>query len=131
MTTSLLVISACAGSANQVSVELSCDDFINNPHNKKEVVISTGETLEVILCENRTTGFQWSETAKITDTNILEQTSYKFAAPGSKLYGAPGEGTWNFHALQKGTVKVSMEYSQDWAGGLKSAWTTELTITVK
>ena len=82
-------ISACAGDQSQASVELSCDDFTNNYPIKREVEVSAGGVVTVILCENRTTGFQWSETAQITDTAVIEQTAYKFTPAGSDL---PGDG---------------------------------------
>ena len=131
MAVPLLAISACAGDQSQASVELSCDDFTSNYPIKREVEVSAGGVVTVILCENRTTGFQWSETAQITDTAVIEQTAYKFTPAGSDLLGAAGEGKWTLKALKKGTTKVSMEYSQDWAGGLKSEWTFELTVVVK
>ena len=131
MAVTLLALSACAGAPSQASVELSCDEFTSNNHIKKEVEIAAGGVVTVDLCENRTTGFQWSETAEITDTAVIEQTSYKFTAAAGDLAGAAGEGKWTLKALKKGTTKVSMEYSQDWAGGLKSEWTFELTVVVK
>ena len=131
MAVTLLALSACAGAPSQASVELSCDDFTNTNDIKKEVEIAAGGIVTVDLCENRTTGFQWSETAEITDTAVIEQTSYEFIAPGSDLAGAAGKGEWTFKALKKGKTKVTMEYSQDWVGGMKAEWTFELTVVVR
>ena len=128
----LLAISACTGVPSQASVELSCDDFTNNHHIKKEVEVASGGIVTVILCENRTTGFQWPEMAQITETAVLEQTGGGgYMAAESDLLGAAGKSEWTFKALKEGTSKVSLEYSQDWAGGLKAEWTFELTVIVK
>ena len=125
----LLVVSACSGVPSEASVDLSCDDFTNNHHIKREVEVASGGIVTVILCENRTTGFQWPEIAQITNTTVLEQTGgggYMAAESG-----AAGNSEWTFKALKEGTSKVSLEYSQDWSGGLKAEWTFELTVTVK
>ncbi len=128
-----LSLFACS---SEVSVAASCDDFMKNQHISKEVGVPVDGSLTVTLCSNPTTGFQWLESAQISDQTVLQQMSHKFVAPTAKGDEPPAPGTagqeiWTFKALKEGTSTISMEYSRPWEGGEKGEWTFELTVTVK
>jgi len=126
-----LWLASCAPSTG-TSVEVSCDDFGNQQHISKEVNGAVGDTFTVTLCSNATTGFQWSESAQISDQTVVQQTGHEFVAPDAKgLVGAPGKEVWTFKALKKGTSAISLEYSRPWEGGEKGEWTFNLTVVVK
>jgi inhibitor of cysteine peptidase len=132
---SLLVL-ACSPASEQASVEVPCDDFYENHHIGKEVQVAVGDSFAVDLCSNPSTGFQWSETASISDQTVLQQTDHKHVAPEAKgikppAPGTPGKEIWTFKALEKGTSTVSLEYSRPWEGGEKGEWTFNLTVVVK
>ncbi len=121
-----------ASPAGEVSVGATFDDFMKNQHISKNVEVAANSTLTVTLFSNQTTGFQWSEKAKIGDNGLLEQIGHEFVAPESKgIVGAGGQEVWTFKALKKGETTVSMEYSRPWEGGEKGEWTFDLTVTVK
>jgi len=127
---------ACLPSGEQVCVEVSCDDFTEEKHISKQVEVNVGDSLTAILCSNPSTGFQWSETATISDQSVLEQTGHKLVPPegsggGSPAPGTPGQEEWTFKALKKGTSTVFIEYSRPWEGGEKGVWTFNLTVAVK
>ena len=123
---------ACSPSVNQASVELSCDDFVKQQHITKEVEVAVGDSLTVTLCSNPTTGFQWSESPRISDQAVLEQVDHKYVPPESEnIVGGSGKEVWTFKVLKQGTTQVSMEYSRPWEGGEKEEWTFNLTVTVK
>ena len=120
---------------NKVSVEVTCDDFMNQKHISKQFEIQAGGLLTVTLCSNPTTGFKW-ELPKITDQTVLEQVDHKFEAPEAKGEKFPAPGTagkeiWTFTALKEGTSTISMKYSRPWEGGEKGEWTFFLTVIVK
>ncbi len=120
--------------AEQVSIELSCDDFMAVQDISQEMEVYVGDSFIVTLCSNPTTGFQWSETAQVSDQTVLEQVDHKLVSPESEPPpppGTPGQEIWTFEALKTGTSTISMEYSQPWEGGEKEEWTFELTIVVK
>ncbi len=120
---------------NKVSVAVTCDDFMNQKHISKQFEIQTGGSLTVTLCSNPTTGFQWSESAQISDQTVLQQTGHQFVSPESEPPplppGTPGQEVWTFKALKKGTSTISMEYSRPWEGGEEGEWTFDLTVTAK
>jgi len=120
----------CAG-CSQVPVEVSCDDFTKQHNITKEVKVAVGDSFTVTLCSNPTTGFEWSESAQISNQHVLEQTAHEFTPPEGDTPGAAGEETWIFEALEKGTTEVTMEYSRLWEGGEKGEWTFVLTVVVK
>jgi predicted secreted protein len=118
----------------EASVEVLCDEFASANHTSRELEVEAGNLLMVTLCSNPTTGFEWSETANISDTSILEQVSHEFIPPQSgqsSQTGAAGQEVWVFRALEEGTSTVYMEYSRPWQGGEKAVWTFELTVTVE
>ena len=126
----VLWLVACAP-ASSTSINISCDDFGNQPNMTKQLTVSPGNSFTVTLCSNATTGFSWSESAQISDPTIVQQVSHEVIPPESGLIGAPGNEVWTFKALKKGTSTVSMEYSRPWEGGEKGVWTFNLSVTVK
>jgi inhibitor of cysteine peptidase len=127
---------ACAPASAQVSVEVSCDDFYQQQHISEGVEVAVGDSFTVALCSNPSTGFQWSETAQISDETVLQQTGHEYLAPQGEAgeppaTGAPGQEIWTFEALEKGTSSLAMEYSRPWEGGETGEWTFNLTVVVK
>lgn len=132
VTAALLCLCAC--SPKPLALDVSCDDFMKLQNISKEVQVPVGDSFTVTLCSNPTTGFQWSESAQISDGTVLQQADHKFISPESEPPpppGTPGQEVWTFQALKKGKTTVSMEYSRPWEGGEKGTWTFVLTVTVK
>ena len=128
---SLLWIAACAPSAGVKAVTVSCDDFSAQPNATKQLTVVAGDSFTVTLCSNATTGYQWSESAQISDTTVVQQLSHETVAPkDTGLVGAPGAEVWTFKALKKGTSNITMGYSRPWEGGEKNTWTFTLNVTV-
>ena len=129
-----LSVMACSPAPTVVSGGISCDDFMNRKNISEQVEIAEGEFFTVTLCSNPTTGFEWNEEAKISDTGVLQQLQHEFIGPESEPPpppGTPGQEVWTFEALKPGMSTVSMEYSRPWEGGQKAEWTYTLTVTVK
>jgi len=114
-----------------LAVTITCDEFVGGGKYVGEAQVAAGSTLRVSLCSNATTGFSWTENARIANPAILAQTGHEYQAPTSGLDGAPGNEVWVFLAQKRGQTTVKMEYSQPWEGGTKAASTFELTVTVK
>jgi len=127
-----LCLFACLPTSKQASVEVSCDDFMRQNHISQQAEVAVDGSLTVTLCSNPTTGFQWVESAQISDQTVLQQTDHKFVPPEETgVEGAAGKEIWTFKALKKGTSTISMEYSRPWEGGEKGEWTFALTVTAK
>ncbi len=116
----------------EISLEVSCEEFQSGKHISREIDIPVGGMLVITLCSNPTTGFQWSETANISDTAVLKQVSHEFIpSQGANQTGAAGKEIWSFRALSEGESLVSFEYSRPWQGGEKGEWTFELEVEVE
>ena len=132
----LLSLVACSPAPKQVSIEVSCDDFIKLEPPRaisKDGEVAVGDLFAVTLCSSPTTGFKW-ELPKITDQTVLQQVDHKFEPPEitkPPKEGAAGKEVWLFKALKEGKTTISMEYSRPWEGGEKAAWTFVLTVVVK
>ena len=114
------------------SIELSCDDFGATRAVSKEITVAPGDTFTVILCSNATTGFKWSVTPQISDTDVMMQISHKFEPPeNTGMVGAAGKETWTFKALKSGSAITNMTYSQPWGDSEQDAWVFHLSVVVQ
>ena len=133
---SILLI-ACDSADDQTSkawAEITCEEFSNNNHLTQSLEVQAGETFELKLCSNPTTGFQWSEDSQISDTTVLKQENHEFFGRESELTpppGTPGQEVWTFKALKQGSSTIYLEYSRPWEGGEKGEWTLTVNVLVK
>lgn len=120
-----------APAPKQVSVEVSCDDFMKEEHISKEAGVAVDGTLTVTLCSNPTTGFRWELTG-MTAELILDQIDQKYEAPTAGApVGAGGQEVWTFKALKGGETTLTMEYRRPWETETEPAKTFTLTVLVK
>ena len=125
-----LTLLSCIVTSRDTYVEISCDDFTNNPTSmRNDFVIEIGDKVYVDLCSNPTTGFQWSY--EMSGDTAVKEEDHDFDAPEGDVPGAAGKETWTFEGVRKGTTEILMEYSQPWDGGIKQDWTYRITITVE
>jgi predicted secreted protein len=118
-------------------VEVITMSIIDESFDGKEIEVPAGETFQVQLASNASTGFSW-QLISISDSNVLEKVSNIYDTPMFKLkegepppVGAGGVEFWDYKALKTGTSTIVMEYSQPWEGGTKAARQFTLTVTVK
>ena len=113
-------------------IEISCDEFGAQNHITREVEIPNPSSQIVILCANPTTGFQWAETAQISDETVIYQYEHNFVPPDEEdIVGAPGKDVWTFKTLKPGTSTITFNYSRPWEGGEKGEWTCTVDVIVK
>ena len=125
---------ACAAPGQKAWVEVTCNEFYDNHHINTMLEVQAGETFEVKLCSNPTTGFQWSEDAQISEAAVLRQEDHEFIGPESEPPpppGTTGQEVWTFKALKEGSSTIFFEYSRPWEGGEKGEWTCTVNVVVK
>ena len=128
----LLALSSCIVTSRAIGVEISCDEFTENPYPhsiRNEFEVEIGDKITVELCSNPTTGFEWDY--EMTIENVVKEEDHDFEPPEGDVPGAAGIEVWTFEAVEKGTTEVQMEYSQQWEGGLKAEWTYTITVAVE
>jgi inhibitor of cysteine peptidase len=119
-------------SYKQIKYEASYDDFVVGESSKWIASAHVGDTIVVTLGSNPTTGFKWSDTAQISNPEILKQIDHEFTPPEQTgITGKSGKEVWTFKALKVGTTEISMDYSRPWEGEEKAEWTFVTAITVE
>jgi inhibitor of cysteine peptidase len=116
------------------NVKVNCTDFYENERLSRTLTVGTGETFDITLCSNQSTGFQWSEEAQINAPAMLEQEAHEYIAPSGDPPpppGAPGLEVWTFKALQPGTVTIYLECSKPWEGGENGERTCTIIAVIK
>ena len=121
---------------NKYLVTISEEDFNKETQILRQVEVKPGDVFTVALDSNATTGFSWTEQAKIADGNILKQTGHEYIAPRANddtkpVAGMSGIEEWWFTAGQTGTTTATMSYSRPWEGGEKDVRTFVLMVIVK
>ena len=126
-----LSMSSCIVTSHETGVEISCDEFNENPYNvRNEFQVEIGDKITVKLCSNLTTGFQWKY--ETTGDIVLQVEDHDFEEPESNGdAGVAGKEVWTFEAVEKGITELRMEYSRPWEGGEKTEWTYTITVTVE
>lgn len=76
------------------------------------VAMKEGQTLEVTLEGNPTTGYEWTVAAPAGGT--LEQVGEPEFKAQSTLAGAPGTYLFRFKAESKGEEKLTFTYKRSW-----------------
>ena len=75
--TSLLF--GCNTAPNQVSIEVSCEDFHENQHISDEIEVAVGGTITLTLCSNPSTNLQWKPIACCPLVSyIIAEEDHKF-----------------------------------------------------
>lgn len=95
---SLLVTAACVSGETW---ELTDSDDLGR------FSVESGDTIEVTLEENPSTGYSWDPVA-IPD--MLALTSDEYLEPDSDLAGAPGSHVFVFEAREEGAGILRLEY---------------------
>lgn len=130
-----LTLAGCAHADNRTpqttTVEVSYDDLLNQKNVTRQVSLTAGDTLRVVLASNASTGYQWTADAQISDRGVLTQTSHQTVAPSDAKPGAAGTEVWTFDAIKPGSATLTTSYGQPWPGGTKDAWTFSAAVSVR
>jgi inhibitor of cysteine peptidase len=117
-----LIAFATAGCSGDGEKRLGIDD------SSSSIDISTGETFEVVLEGNPTTGYSWIVEAG--DAGVVEVTGEPAFEPESDLVGAGGEFTFTFEGKAPGTTTLEMAYRRSFETAPPEQ-TFSVTVTVE
>jgi inhibitor of cysteine peptidase len=136
----ILAAAALAGCATKAeanrdtNVIVTMEEFTAAKNIQKQLELEKGAVLNVILGSNPSTGYSWTESAVLSDTAVLKQTSHEYVEPGKTtqpVVGAAGHERWSFTAAAAGTDKITVKYARPWEKDTPAEWTFELTVVVK
>ena len=112
------------------TIVVSYDDLLNEKHITRSLTLNVGDTLQVSLGSNPSTGFSWTPQMQITNPAALVQTGHEVLASSADRPGAPASEVWALQALAPGPTTVSSAYGRPWPGGEKNTWTFAADVTV-
>jgi inhibitor of cysteine peptidase len=96
--------------------------------NGSEMQLNTGDTFEIVLRENPTTGFRWHLVSSGNPVcNLLDDS---FETGG----GSPGSGgihSWQFQTIQEGLGKIDLVYQRSWERHKPPAQSFVLNVHVR
>ena len=119
----LISLTACQGGGGGQPVRVGATQSGGTVH------LTPGQSLEVLLASNPTTGFSWS--VDEMDTTVLTKTSsdYKPQSQDPLVVGSGGHDEWRFTAIAPGRTPLKMVYARTWESK-QPADTFELTVIV-
>ena len=101
---------------------------VDQSSNNKEVNLAAGQTLEIALAENPTTGFRWE--LKAAGGPACAARGDTLDAPAAGV-GKSSTRRWRFEAVGKGTGTIELVYRRAWEQDKPPAETFRLTVRVE
>ena len=130
--TTLLALSL-AGCSTASSKTTQPDEVqLTDANNGGQVTVKVGQTINLQLDANPSTGFGW-EVSQL-DTTMLAQKGDKTYAPSSQNKPLAGGGGWeyfHFTMQQKGETTLKLIYHRSWEKGVEPAKTFEVKIQIE
>ena len=94
--------------------------------------VRPGDTIQIKLRSNPTTGYSWAEVKDKTDAKTLksEGNEYKVNDHPAGMVGVGGSDYWTFRALAAGTTEIVLGYGRPWEKDKEPARTFKTTVVV-
>ncbi|OMD36959.1 hypothetical protein BSK56_31780 [Paenibacillus borealis] len=112
---------------DNVKVNKSNKSVQESGHVKK---VAAGETFEITLEENASTGYSWSYAADGDTLELIAEKSKYPEQTDPPMVGVASQKTWTFKATKAGTYTLKFTYTQAWEKDQKPAQTVNYTIQV-
>lgn len=98
---------------------------LDENHDRRPVDLAVGETLELSLPENPTTGHRWHFDP--APPAVLKVESDHFEPPHGAL-GAGGRRRWTFRAQEPGEGTLKLVYRRSWEKTAAGHFRAEVTV---
>lgn len=94
----------------------------------REIEITSGQSFELCLPENPTTGFRWVLNSKGEPVCTLVNEQFQ---SGGQMPGQGGRHCWQFQAVQSGTGTLKLSYQRPWEQASTALQTFTLQIRAR
>jgi inhibitor of cysteine peptidase len=115
----LMTAAGCSGKTTKLDSEM----------NGQTITVKPGETIELKLAGNPTTGFDWI--VQELDTSVLSQSGEYSYKADSNLIGSGGVMTFKFKAEAAGTTTLTLYYMRAWEKDVEPAQVFSVTVIVE
>ncbi len=95
----------------------------------KTIELAAGDTVEIRLSENATTGYRW--TLRSIDTLICEVVMEERHGAATTVPGASGSHVWQLKAIQAGVCEIEIAYGRPWQADESPARTFKIKLRVR
>ncbi len=95
----------------------------------KPVPARVGDTLQLALPENPTTGYRWA--IDQIDSSVLSPTGSNYAPAPTSALGAGGQRTFTFQAVKAGNSPVQLKLWRQWEGDKSVAQRFGVNVAVQ
>ena len=99
----------------------------------KAYTVKVGDTIEVTIPGNPTTGFSWTAALTEKDAAVVQQVgepAYASETSDSMVVGAGGVYTFTFKAAAKGEALLKLVYARPWES-VEPEQTFAVTLTIE
>jgi inhibitor of cysteine peptidase len=120
------LIFGCAPTPPQAPTAVRVDESATGT----SVSLHVGQTLEVSLAGNITTGFDWALAGTLPSQLTTVSDGYKTDPASAGAAGAGGTRTFVYRAVVSGSGTLKLSYGRPWEAGVAPAKTFSLTVTV-
>lgn len=83
--------------------------------------LKKGETTQIELPSNITTGYSWAPSSLHSRNTMLEIEESPYQAQSTGLVGSGGTQVWNITGKKRGSVHIKFEYKRPWEKGVRPA----------
>ena len=119
----IILLPAACSTCPRMPLKLSEKDTMGT------VQMHTGDTLEIVLRGNPTTGYLWE--VSCVDTAILKEVGETAFTPDRKARGSGGKLAMRFKALAAGKTTLKLIYHRPFEKNTPPIGTFEVTVIVK
>lgn len=146
----IVLFTACETEKNVSSSELTVDvqesdvkdiirvkkagagEFSKVEKENNTLKVKVGDTFEIALVANTTTGFNWENNNAVNkDVIKLEKIDYRSTSTTPFIVGVPGENIIIFKAIKNGTAEIDLTYMRPWEPNSDLNKKYKLTVEVE
>jgi inhibitor of cysteine peptidase len=95
----------------------------------KQIALNTGESFDVVLAGNPTTGYQWEVDS--LDTSVVKQVGAATYEPSGTAMGSGGQFTFQLQAVARGETPLKLIYHRPFEKKTPPVQAYEVTLIVQ
>lgn len=96
---------------------------------KTEYEIGTGESFQIELASNPSTGYSWKWMNK-QEVSVVDTVENQFVVDSAAKIGGGGREIWKFKGIKSGSEVIKLGYTRAWESGT-AADTKTIKVIVK
>ena len=125
----ILTVVGCGSETVETTTTTMPDDS-GRLYGPGEVTLEVGQSIDVILAANPTTGYTWSAAVGDDAVATVGEPFYEPDANPQGMSGAGGTSTFTITAVGPGRTEVVLSKAREWEEGVDPVEQVTVTVTV-